>query len=238
MGVTRPGTAPLESESFLLLADISGYSRFMLNNRTARVHAHGIVSDLLEAVSSAAQPPLKVNKLQGDAVFFVGLHDGEDWAATGRALGSRLTGFHDAFHRRLRDLAGSNICNCVACQSMVTLRLKLIGHHGTIVQSTVAGFTEVSGIDVIILHRLLKNQVQGSEYILLTEEAHRFLRPEGPYIPHRERYEDVGEVVLQLLQLEPEAPADARPRFSLRDVVRKLSYDLRFWAARNPHPAA
>ena len=54
-------TAPLESDSLLLIADISGYTKFMLTNRTARVHAHGIVSDLLEAVSSAATPPLKVN---------------------------------------------------------------------------------------------------------------------------------------------------------------------------------
>ena len=227
----------MESDSVLLIADISGYTRFMLTNRTARVHAHGIVSDLLEAVSSAATPPLEVNKLQGDAVFLVGLKGPSDWDGTGTALGQRLTEFQTAFHRRLRDLAGSNICGCVACQSMVSLRLKLIGHYGTVVQSTVAGFTEVSGVDVIVLHRLLKNHVAGSEYILLTEEAFRFLKPAGSFRPHRETYEDVGEIQLQLLDLKSDAPPDAKPRFSIRDIGRKLAYDIRFWRSRNPHPA-
>jgi len=236
--MSQPETTPLESDSLLLIADISGYTRFMLTNRTARVHAHGIVSDLLEAVSSAATPPLKVNKLQGDAVFLVGLQDPQDWSATGSALGQRLTDFQTAFHKRLQELAGSNVCGCVACQSMVSLRLKLIGHYGTVVQSTVAGFTEVSGVDVIVLHRLLKNTVKGSEYILLTEEAFRFLNPAGTYRAHRERYEDVGEIDLRLQDLQSEPPPDARPRFSIRDMGRKLTYDIRYWMSRKHHPAA
>ena len=55
----------------LLIADISGYTKFMLTNRTARVHAHGIVSDLLAAVAAAARPPLAVNKFEGDAIFMI-----------------------------------------------------------------------------------------------------------------------------------------------------------------------
>lgn len=235
--MSRPETTPLESDSLLLIADISGYTRFMLTNRTARVHAHGIVSDLLEAVSSAAIPPLKVNKLQGDAVFLVGLKGPNDWSATGASIGQRLTDFQTAFHSRLRELAGSNICGCVACQSMVSLRLKLIGHYGTVVESTVAGFTEVSGVDVIVLHRLLKNTVPGSEYILLTDQAFRFLNPAGSYRVHRENYEDVGEIDLRLLDLQSRPPADARPRFSIRDLGRKLTYDLRYWMSRKHHPA-
>jgi hypothetical protein len=121
---------------------------------------------------------------------------------------------------------------------MVSLRLKLIGHYGTVVQSTVAGFTEVSGVDVIVLHRLLKNNVPGSEYVLLTEEAFQFLRPAGEYRVHRETYDDVGEIHLQLRDLKSEAPTDAKPRFSLRDIGRKLAYDIRFWRSRNHHPAA
>lgn len=235
--MSRPDTTPLESDSLLLIADISGYTRFMLTNRTARVHAHGIVSDLLEAVSAAAIPPLRVNKLQGDAVFLVGLRGPQDWSATGSALGQRLTDFQTAFHRRLHELAGSNVCGCVACQSMVSLRLKLIGHYGTVVQSTVAGFTEVSGVDVIVLHRLLKNTVKGSEYILLTEEAFQFLSPAGTYQAHREKYDDVGDINLRLLDLQPNPPADARPRFSIRDMGRKLTYDIRYWMSRKHHPA-
>jgi len=60
---------------------------------------------------------------------------------------------------------------------MVTLRLKVIDHYGVAIRSKVSGFDELSGVDVIVLHRLLKNDVNGSEYTLLTEPAYRFLKP-------------------------------------------------------------
>jgi hypothetical protein len=60
---------------------------------------------------------------------------------------------------------------------MVTLRLKVIDHYGVAIRSKVSGFDELSGVDVIVLHRLLKNEVKGSEYLRLTEPAYRFLKP-------------------------------------------------------------
>mgnify|MGYP003339367772 FL=1 len=120
---------------------------------------------------------------------------------------------------------------------MVTLRLKVIGHYGTAIRARVSGFDELSGVDVILLHRLLKNEVAGSEYILLTEPAFRFLSPPGDYAPHREKYDDVGEVRLRLRRLSPAVPAAAPRTFSPRDVFRKLGYDLRWLVSRNRHPA-
>jgi hypothetical protein len=72
---------PLESEVLLLIADISGYTRFMLTNHTARVHAHGIVADLLAVVAREAAPPLAVNKFDGR---------GERPARRHRAIPSRI----------------------------------------------------------------------------------------------------------------------------------------------------
>jgi hypothetical protein len=60
-----------ESAVLLLIADISGSTRFMLTNHTARVHAHGIVADLLGVVAREALPPLAVNAFEGDAIFMV-----------------------------------------------------------------------------------------------------------------------------------------------------------------------
>ena len=120
---------------------------------------------------------------------------------------------------------------------MVTLRLKLIGHYGAAVRSKVAGFDELSGVDVIVLHRLLKNEVSGSEYILLTEPAFRFLSPPGDYVAHRERYDDVGDIPLRLRTLKASVPAAAPRTFSLKDVARKMTYDIRYLLARQTHPA-
>ena len=63
-------SAPVENDFLLPIADISGYTRFMMKNHTARVHAHGIISDLLSAVIKEVQLPLEVNKLEGDARSF------------------------------------------------------------------------------------------------------------------------------------------------------------------------
>lgn len=228
---------PVESEFLLLIADISGYTRFMMTNHTARVHAHGIISDLLSAVIAEVRLPLEVNKLQGDAIFMVAGRQADDWEATGLEIGRTLEAFIAAFDRRLTALAESTICGCIACQQMITLRLKLIGHYGMAVRSHVSGFDELSGVDVIVLHRLLKNHVAGDDYILLTDAAHRFLAPPGDYRVHRERYDDVGEIHLRLRTLAAAVPASAPRTFSWRDVGRKLTYDLRYLFARQRHPA-
>jgi len=232
-----PPSAPIENEFLLLIADISGYTRFMMKNHTARVHAHGIISDLLAAVIKEVQMPLEVNKLEGDAMFMIAEKRNHDWADTGSGIGRRLEGFIAAFDTKLTELANSNICDCIACQQMVTLRLKIIGHYGTAVRANVAGFDELSGVDVIVLHRLLKNEVSGSEYILLTEPAFSFLSPPGNYVAHRERYDDVGAIPLRLRALTASVPAAAPRTFSLKDVVRKMTYDIRYLLARQKHPA-
>lgn len=232
-----PPDAVSDSEYLLLIADISGYTKFMLTNRTARVHAHGIVSDLLAAVAAAARPPLAVNKFEGDAIFMIAGRAATDWAEIGRNLGTGLSELIDAFDAKLSELAASNLCDCIACQQMVTLRLKVIAHYGEAVRSQVAGFDEVSGVDVIVLHRLLKNQIQGSEYILLTEPAHAFLDPPGEYAHHRESYDDIGEWPLRLRSLHANVPDSAPRRFSLKDAIRKMGYDIRYVLARQKHPA-
>src|SRR5690349_7142089 len=53
----------------LVLADISGYTRFMRNHKTTLLHAEGIITQLLESVIDKAEFPLTISKLEGDAVF-------------------------------------------------------------------------------------------------------------------------------------------------------------------------
>lgn len=236
--MTPPGpSATAESEFLLVIADISGYTRFMLTTHTARVHAHGIIADLIAAVIAEVEIPLEVNKLEGDAIFMIAGRPASGWGDCGRRIGAKLPAFVAAFDRRLTDLASSNICACIACEQMVKLRLKVIGHHGTALRTLVAGFDELSGVDVIVVHRLLKNTVAAAEYILLTEPALSVLEPDGEFVAHAERYDDVGEIRAGLRLLGADVPAHTRRRFSLRDVFRKLGYDIRYLLARRRHPA-
>lgn len=53
--------------------------------------------------------------------------------------------------------------------------MKVIVHSGRAVFNTVAGLSQISGTDVILAHRLLKNSVPSHEYLLMTEAAYRDL---------------------------------------------------------------
>lgn len=55
---------------------------------------------------------------------------------------------------------------------MDKLKLKIIVHSGEALFYKIEKFNELSGVDVIIVHKLLKNSVSQDEYILLTESAY------------------------------------------------------------------
>jgi hypothetical protein len=72
----------------------------------------------------------------------------------------------------------------------------VIVHSGRAVFNTIAGSPQISGTDVILAHRLLKNSIPSSEYLLMTESAYRDLGHEmpGKFIEGRESYAEVGSV--------------------------------------------
>jgi hypothetical protein len=61
------------------------------------------------------------------------------------------------------------VCPCGACQTASNLTLKFIIHFGYIKEIKVAQFVKATGIDMIVAHRLLKNDLDENEYILITE---------------------------------------------------------------------
>ncbi|MCZ7636042.1 MAG: DUF2652 domain-containing protein [Verrucomicrobia bacterium] len=136
-------------------------------------HSQAIISDLIETVLREVEPPLAVAKLEGDAVFFSGRKTTTDPLPREqrRALGQRLVRFLDAFRQRVHELEQATLCRCSACRHIGGLKLKLIAHSGEALFHRIDGHEELAGPDVIIVHRLLKNSVAASEYILLTEPA-------------------------------------------------------------------
>ncbi|HUP46637.1 MAG TPA: hypothetical protein VM779_14110 [Thermoanaerobaculia bacterium] len=55
-----------DREFLFLIADISGYTRFMVSNET---ESHAVNGALLDAILQQVEIPLTVAKLEGDAVF-------------------------------------------------------------------------------------------------------------------------------------------------------------------------
>ena len=177
---------------YIVIVDISGYTEFVKMHRTALVHAEQIITDLMESVLDVQGPPLVLDKLMGDAAVFYGTDDGEGIAT---AIAEQVLRFFDAFNSLEAVLVSCNVCICDACTQMDRLELKAILHHGELIAKQMGGSTELAGPDVILAHRLLKNRVEGDEYILMTKAFHdRAGDLEGMPPHHGQEETDLGPV--------------------------------------------
>jgi uncharacterized protein YndB with AHSA1/START domain len=194
-----------------VLADISGYTDYLTGVELE--HSHDVLADLLDTLVRQAEGVLVLAKLEGDAVF---------WYSTERPDGQTLLPTIDAiyvgFHRRVRTIAFQTSCECNACKTIPSLDVKIVAHHGEFVLRTIAGSSELVGADVIVVHRLLKNEVTDRTglrgYALLTDPlvAACGLDPAGLPL-HEEVLEGTGPVRARIVDLEARwrAVADGRP---------------------------
>ncbi|PIW98742.1 MAG: hypothetical protein COZ80_09015 [Ignavibacteria bacterium CG_4_8_14_3_um_filter_37_9] len=187
-----------QSKVILLIADISGYTNFMLANRKTISKSHKIIIELIKAIIEHIELPLEVAKIEGDAVFLFALkgESEEEWKMLCRKIGEKLVTFFDIFTQKVNDLRSSVLCDGNVCIAIETLKLKVIVHTGYAELVCIGTFKELSGIDVILVHRLLKNSVKEKEYILMTESAAtEIMFPKIICIETGlEKYDDIGEV--------------------------------------------
>jgi hypothetical protein len=179
----------------LVLADISGYTRYLAGVELE--HSQDALADLLGVVAGELGAVGGIVKFEGDAVFVCDPGDTTD----GEGLLAALDAAYFGFARRRRTIELRSTCACKACARIPDLDLKLIAHHGSFAEQVIANSSEVVGPDVILAHRLLKNEVAQSTgvraFALLTTACCRALgidAQEAGLIGHIERYEDVGEV--------------------------------------------
>ena len=135
-----------------LIADVSGYTRYL--GGVELDHAQDILADLLGAVVTNTSV-MKTAKLEGDAVFCHAPTGDLD----GAALVDTIESCYFAFTKRLRTIAHLTTCTCDACKKLDGLDLKFVVHYGQYATHVVAGREELVGYDVILVHRLLKNQL-------------------------------------------------------------------------------
>jgi uncharacterized protein YndB with AHSA1/START domain len=179
----------------LLIADISGYTSYLAGSELD--HAQDILADLMTTVVGALRPGFRLAKLEGDAAFAYVLAERID----GSQLLDTVERTYFAFRRRLRDIAQATACECNACVLMPRLDLKFIAHHGSIIRHRIAGREELVGSDVIVAHRLLKNQVVDRlgipAYALFSGACVAAMGVDPAALGmtgYRESYDDLGEV--------------------------------------------
>jgi hypothetical protein len=157
--------------ALLLIADIGGYTEYMRSHRMSLAHAEVNTARLLEKVIDAA-PDFDLIEIEGDAAFLSRQADTLDRDATVAATTQTAVSMYRAFHLE-RQYVATNLCPCDGCTQAENLKLKFVAHIGEVATQTIKQRRKLVGIDVILVHRLLKNPVQVPEYILFSEELYR-----------------------------------------------------------------
>lgn len=163
---------------YFFIADISGYTAYMLKNVTDFTHGTLIVSELMEALIQEASMPIEIAKLEGDALFLYLLQSKvpREYRDNPDLFGNKILQFFHAFFSKLDQLERSTTCTCGGCANIHHLNIKMVAHYGKAAIHQIGKFQELSGVDVILAHRLLKNRVKEKCYLLMTESAYRRLQ--------------------------------------------------------------
>ncbi len=187
-------------QGYLLIADISGYTAFF--TQTEIDHAHEVVEGLIEAMLAHMEPFFTIAKLEGDAIFA--------YVPAGSYLQPQtvleaIEGVYCTFRLTLERMHYNTTCTCQACQLMPTLDLKFVVHNG---QFIVGKRQELSGPDVILVHRLLKNsicrQTGFNAYAFFTQAAQTTIGLDNlAWQPHAETYQHLGTVPGHVIDLHP-----------------------------------
>ena len=193
----------------LLIADISGYTKFMKQHTIASSHAKQIIVKLLRAMMRAAKPPLKVAELEGDAVFFYARGKASDVDRMAAHVKHQIVELFAAFKKELHDIDSLRTCSCDACDHVHDLQLKQVMHAGNVDIARIERFEKLFGIDVILVHRMLKNSVPVHEYVMMTGPMFACVKDFFGLEPERrtESFEGVGEVETLVFY-----PDDIQPR--------------------------
>jgi hypothetical protein len=207
----------------LIIADISGYTQYMTANAKTLAHSQALITELVKAILFEVELPLKVAKLEGDAVFLFARKNTDlaAWSQSRKLIGWKILRLFERFSAKVTELSSATTCTCNACSHIQNLRLKVVVHSGEALFHQVLAFEELAGVDVIIVHRLLKNSIKADQYLLLTAAAQQDLEWPGELklARTREKCEGIGEIEVgvhypesnsPILQQEPARPFSQR----------------------------
>lgn len=151
------------NKALLFIPDISGYTSFVHDTEVS--HQSHILEELMNLLIDSNDLGLELAEIEGDALFYykqIDLPSFEQIVHLAETMYVR-------FHTHLKYYESRRLCHCGACQNATGLTLKFIIHYGDISFLTIKNRNpKPHGRDVILAHRLLKNDVPSREYILST----------------------------------------------------------------------
>ena len=160
----------------MLIGDIGGYTRFMRLHRLSLAHSQEITGRLLKAVAEAADR-VRLVQFEGDAALFFVPQDERGDAALAKVATAQSLAMHRAFHAEQQRMVALNMCSCDACRQAGDLMVKFVAHIGEVAVQRVRRMVNLSGVDAIAVHQMLKNAVPVPEYLLMTDPVFRDSAP-------------------------------------------------------------
>lgn len=155
----------MNNQTTIFFPDISGFTEFVTS--TEIEHGQRIIAALLEEIIKSNYQDFVVSEIEGDSILFYK----NDKTLNISDLLELSVNIYKDFHKRLNKIDKSNHCNCGACNSIKKLTLKFIIHIGEVKSIKIFNFEKLYGLDVIIAHRLLKNDIEDNEYVLITKNS-------------------------------------------------------------------
>jgi carbon monoxide dehydrogenase subunit G len=208
--------------ALLFMPDISGFTQFV--NETEIMHSQHIVQELLEILIDSNHLNLEICEVEGDAIFFYRLGNKPDL----QSLLQQVEKMFTRFHQYLRLYEHQRICPCGACKTAIQLTLKVVAHFGEVTGISVKEHKKLFGKDVILIHRLLKNNLDKKEYVLVTDSVIKNLSQYNELpswynpVPGMEQY-DVGAVQFLFSDLSPLHDVISTAKFPVHNSSSKTS---------------
>lgn len=185
---------------YLLIADISGYTGYLTQSEMD--HANPILRSLLEALVMQVGEPLHLWRMEGDAVLAYSTAHG---FPSGETFLTMCENLYHAFSARRLDIIQNTTCPCRACANVKNLDLKIMAHYGQFEEMRIGPMTDISGSDVILVHRMAKTdvkQVTGiKSYALFSQQAYEAMGIQTPLLEYSTHFEHFGDVPMRVYDL-------------------------------------
>jgi hypothetical protein len=195
----------MANKGYFVITDISGYTEYLTGSELD--HANEILQSLFDAQLKAVQHPFIISGFRGDAIF---MYVPETHFVQSQSFLEALENFYIVFADTLQQMQYNTTCTCRACKNMSMLDLKMCIHYGEYLIQKLGDREELLGADVIVPHRMLKNQVIEKtgikSYALFSDVAAQNLNLLAyceKLVSHSEAYEHLGEVPMCVHDLHP-----------------------------------
>jgi hypothetical protein len=144
------------NQGTIFMPDISGFTRFV--KETDMLVGQKVISKLLSSIIDNNGLDFKIAEIEGDAILFY--HRGKPFSVQKilNQFNMMLQAFKNAVQEIIIDFPQAEM-----------LSLKLVVHYGAFSSYELLGFQKLYGSTVIEAHRLLKNEIAHSCYVLVTD---------------------------------------------------------------------